>query len=300
MSGLHVSVTGSGPRALLVHGSMSFGALAFSGQSPLEAEFELHVVDRRGFGRSPDPTAPVDFESDAHDIAELLDRPTHLLGHSYGGIVCILAALQRPAAVRSLTVIEPPLFGVAPDDPAVALLVERIREHVDACSGMSEEEYLHGFLASWGLELGPRPTLNDVARRSVRRSMDERPPAEARVPLDELARAPFPVLVVRGGWDAVPATARDLGGRAFIAVCDVLVARLGAELAVFPGAAHQPQLLGEPFNRRIAQFWLKAAAAHDREHEHDAEPERGQEPEQGEDLDTEEVCPTLRGDSDQR
>jgi pimeloyl-ACP methyl ester carboxylesterase len=258
MSDLHVTVTGSGPRALLVHGSMSFGALAFSEQRPLQAEFELHVVDRRGFGRSPAAAGPLDFESDAADIAELLDRPTHLLGHSYGGIVCMLAAVQRPAAVRSLTLIEPPLFGVAMDDPAVALMVERIGEHVDASGGTSEEEYLRGFLGSWGLELGPRPTLNDIARRSVRRSMDERSPAEARVPLAELARAPFPVLVVRGGWDAVPTTARDLGGRAFSAVCDVLVARLGAELAVFPGAAHQPQLLGEPFNRRIAEFWRRS------------------------------------------
>lgn len=258
MSDLHVAVTGSGPPALLVHGSMSFGALAFSEQRPLAEEFELHIVDRRGFGRSPDATAPVDFESDADDIAELLDRPAHLLGHSYGGIVCMLAAAQRPEAVRSLTVIEPPAFRLAPDDPAVAVIVERIGEHVDACGGMSEEEYLRGFLGSWGFQFGSGPTLNDVARRSVRRSMDERPPAEARIPLDELARAPFPVLVVRGGWDAVPAAARDLGGRAFNAVCDVLVARLAAELAVFPGAAHQPQLLGEPFNRRIAEFWRES------------------------------------------
>ncbi len=66
------------------------------------------------------------------------------------------------------------------------------------------------------------------------------------------------MLVARGGWDAVSAPARELAGQAFIAVCDVLVARLGAELAVFPGAAHQPQLLGEPFNRRIAAFWHSA------------------------------------------
>jgi pimeloyl-ACP methyl ester carboxylesterase len=258
MSDLHVAVTGWGPRALLVHGSMSFGALAFSEQRPLQTEFELHVVDRRGFGRSPDAAAPVDFESDAADIAELLDRPIHLLGHSYGGIVCMLAAALRPASVRSLTVIEPPLFGLAPDDPAVALMVERIGDHVDACGGTSEEEYLRGFLGSWGFEFGPGPTLNDVARRSVRRSMDERLPAEARIPLDELARAPFPVLVARGGWDTVPAAARDMGGRAFIAVCNELVARLGAEEAVFPGAAHQPQLLGEPFNRCIAHFWRES------------------------------------------
>jgi pimeloyl-ACP methyl ester carboxylesterase len=255
MSDLHVSVTGSGPRALLVHGSMSFGALAFSEQRPLQAEFELHVVDRRGFGRSPDAPMPVDFETDAADIAELLDRPTHLLGHSYGGIVCMLAAVLRPAAVRSLTVIEPPVFGLAPDDPAVAPMLEGIADHVDPGDDMTEEEYLRRFLGSWGFDRRPGPTLNDVARRAVRRSMEERSPAEADIPLAELARAPFPVLVARGGWDAVPPAARELGGRAFITVCDMLVARLGAELAVFPGAAHQPQLLGEPFNRRIAEFW---------------------------------------------
>jgi pimeloyl-ACP methyl ester carboxylesterase len=258
MSDLHVSVTGSGPRALLVHGSMSFGALAVSEQRPLAAEFELHVVDRRGFGRSPGAAGPVDFETDAADIAELLDRPAHLLGHSYGGIVCMLAAALRPAAVRSLTMIEPPLFEVALADPAVALLDERIGRHARGSAGMTEEEYLHGFLGAWGFDLGPGPTLNDVARRSVRRSIGERSPTRAHVP-EELAHAPFPVLVARGGWDAVPPGVREQAGAAFIAVCDVLVAQLHAELAVFPGASHQPQLLGEPFNRRIAGFWRAAA-----------------------------------------
>jgi pimeloyl-ACP methyl ester carboxylesterase len=258
MSDLHISVSGSGPLALLVHGSMGFGALAFSEQRPLAAEFELHVVDRRGFGRSPDGAGPVDFEAEAAEIAGLLDRPAHVLGHSYGAIVCMLAAALRPAAVRSLTVIEPPAFGLAMDDPAVALLDERIRSHTGRAGGMTEEEYLRGFLGSWGFDPGPGPTLNAVARRSVRRSVGERSPAEAQIPLAELAEAPFPVLVARGAWDAVSAPVRDLAGRAFIAVCDVLVARLGAELAVFPGAAHQPQMLGEPFNRRIAAFWHAA------------------------------------------
>lgn len=257
MSGLHVAVTGSGPPALLVHGSMSFGALAFSGQRPLAEEFELHIVDRRGFGRSPDAAGPVDFEADAAEIAELLDRPAHLLGHSYGGIVCMLAAARRPEAVRSLTVIEPPAFGLASNDPAVALMVAQIAGHIQASAGMSEEEYLRGFLGSWGFDLGSGPALNDTARRSVRRSMGERSPAEAQIPLDELARAAYPVLVARGAWDAAPAAARAVAGRAFAAVCDVLVARLGAEQAVFPGASHQPQLLGEPFNSRIAAFWAR-------------------------------------------
>ncbi len=258
MSDLHVAVIGSGPAAVLVHGSMSFGALAFSEQRPLGAEFELHVVDRRGFGRSPDGAGPVEFEPETDDLAELLDRPAHLLGHSYGAIVCMLAAARRPESVRSLALVEPPAFGLVRGDPAVELMVERLDRHIRAAAGMTEEEYLRGFLGAWGFDLGTGPTLNDVARRSVRRSIGERTPLDVDIPLDALAAAPFPVLVARGGWDAVPAPARDIGGRAFIAVCDLLVRRLGAEPAVFPGAAHQPQLLGEPFNRRIAEFWRAA------------------------------------------
>jgi pimeloyl-ACP methyl ester carboxylesterase len=258
MPGLHVAVSGSGPPAFLVHGSMSFGALAFSEQRPLADEFELHVVDRRGFGRSPDGEGRVDFDAEAGELAELLDAPAHLLGHSYGAIVCMLAAVRRPQAVRSLAVIEPPAFGLVADHPAVREMVARLEAVIRGGADMTEEEYLRGFLGAWGLELGGGPTLNAVARRSVRRSIGERLPTEAEIPLEALAAAPFPILVARGGWDAVPPAALAIGGRAFIAVCDLLVQRLGAESAVFPGTAHQPQLLGEPFNRRIAQFWRAA------------------------------------------
>ena len=258
MPGLHVDVTGSGTPAVLVHGSFSFGALAFSEQRPLAAEFELHVVDRRGFGRSPDGSGPVDFEAEAPEIAALLDPPAHLLGHSYGAIVCMFAAALRPGAVRSLTVVEPPAFGLVRGDPAVDLLVERLRAHKRDGAGLVEEDYLRGFLDAWGFDLGPPPRLNDTARRSVRRSVGERSPHEAEIPFAALAEAPFPVLVARGAWDAVPAPAREVGGHAFIAVCDVVAANLGAEVAVFPGAAHQPQLSGEPFNRRVAEFWRAA------------------------------------------
>jgi len=50
---------------------------------------------------------------------------------------------------------------------------------------------------------------------------------EAEIPLDDLAAAPFPKLVVSGGHSA-----------AFDAVVDVLVDRLGAEHAVVRGAGH--------------------------------------------------------------
>ena len=256
---LNMESWGEGERVLLVHGSMSFGELAFSEQRPLADRWRLDVVDRRGFGGSPDPPGRVDFETDARDIAALLDNPAHLLGQSYGGVACLLAAGLRPDGVRSLSVFEPPAFALARGHPAVEAIVTRIAHHVETAQSLTEEAFLHGFLDAWGLDLGPPQTLGARTRRGVRSTMTERPPWEAEVPLDVLAAARAPLLVVRGAWDTVAPAARDLAGAAFAAVCAVLVGRLDAAEAVFPGAAHQPQLLGERFNDRVEAFWRAAS-----------------------------------------
>jgi len=66
--------------------------------------------------------------------------------------------------------------------------------------------------------------------------MAERLPWEAEIPLDELAAAPFPKLVVSGAHHP-----------AFDAVCDVLEERLGAQRAILPGAGHSlPRAPGYP------------------------------------------------------
>jgi pimeloyl-ACP methyl ester carboxylesterase len=39
------------------------------------------------------------------DLAEVLaEEPTHLVGHSYGGVASLIAAAQVPGSVQSLTV----------------------------------------------------------------------------------------------------------------------------------------------------------------------------------------------------
>jgi hypothetical protein len=79
--------------------------------------------------------------------------------------------------------------------------------------------------------------------QGARTLMVERPPWEAEPPLDELAAAPWPKLVVSGAHSD-----------AFEAVCDVLELRLGAERAVLPGAGHSIPRLGEPFNALLESF----------------------------------------------
>jgi hypothetical protein len=82
--------------------------------------------------------------------------------------------------------------------------------------------------------------------QGVRTLMVERLPSEADPPLEELAQAPFPKLVVSGGHSA-----------AFDAVADALVQRLGAERATLPGAAHNAQQ-APGFNELLAAFVSRA------------------------------------------
>ena len=128
MPGIHVEHWGAGPPVLLVHGSVTGGAMTWDAQRPLAQLWHLFVVDRRGYFPNP-PVEVEDFEVDAGDVAELLTEPMHLVGHSYGGVVALLAAAQRPGMVRSLTVNEPPAFGLLPDAS-----VAELRRVADALS----------------------------------------------------------------------------------------------------------------------------------------------------------------------
>jgi pimeloyl-ACP methyl ester carboxylesterase len=67
---------------------------------------------------------------DAADVVELLGDGAHLVGHSYGGVVAMLAAGLRPQAVRSLALIEPSWLRVAAHDPPVVAALERMREGI--------------------------------------------------------------------------------------------------------------------------------------------------------------------------
>jgi len=251
-TGLNVTVWGDGEPAVFVHGSFGWGEETWSEQRPLADSYRLLLVDRRGFGDSP-ASGRVDFERDAADVAELLQDGAHLVGHSYGGVVSLLAAARNPQAVRSLTVIEPPALALVRGNPVVEEFIVGVDDAMREARDPSD--FQARFLRNFGFPARDgRLTGRDL--EAARSSWTERSPAEAEIPFDELGGVH--TLVVRGDWASVPPAAAARGRVIFHAVCDVLVDRLGAETATFQ-SAHNPQLLGEPFNERLRAFWEAAA-----------------------------------------
>ena len=223
----------------MVNAELTWGA-----QKPLADRFEIVAPNRRGFPPGPD-VERVDFEDEAVWLEPFLLPGTHLVGHSYGGVISLFAAARHPELLRSLTVIEPPAFGAARGIPAADEFMARVEEHWT--NGPRDPgEFLQGFLALVGSSIPPGD-FNPELLQGARTLMVERPPSEAVIPFDELAGTPFPKLVVSGGHSA-----------AFDAVCDVLEERLGAERAVLPGAGHSVQRLGEPFNELLVSFVERA------------------------------------------
>jgi pimeloyl-ACP methyl ester carboxylesterase len=234
-------------RIVLVHGSVMGGRGTWAAQRPLAERFELLVLDRPGFPPNP-PVERIDFETDAALVAGLLEEGDHLVGHSYGGIVSLLAAASRPDVLRSLTVIEPPCTRVAAGVPEVDAFARAGMELYATARSGEPDEYLRRFLAAVGSEFDPPSPLPPELERGARNLAIERGPWEADIPLAALAGTPFPKLVVSGAHlDA------------YDVICDVLERELRAERIVLPGYGHAVQRHPD-FNDRLADFVGSASA----------------------------------------
>jgi len=207
---------------LLVHGGASprttWGVLA-----PLAVRWTLALVHRRGYPPSPPAEDRQDFEVDAADLLPLLGPSVHVVAHSYGVLGTLLAAANSARPVRSLTLIEPPLYYLVPDDAEVARVGNAVLiDGLDADPAMLRE-FLH---LAGAPELDDGPLPEDVAR-GVRRAQGGRLPGGARPALEILRAEGVPSLVASGGHAS-----------GLERICDALAVRLDAQRVVAPGAGH--------------------------------------------------------------
>lgn len=166
------------------------------------------------------------------------------MGHSYGALVALVAARERPEAVRSLVLAEPPLFH-ATDHPAAGALQEGLSQLL--ASPVGDREFLTAFLHLVGTDVADLPPeLVDELSAMVPAVRRARHPWQARVPVAELAGA-VPTVLVSGAHHP-----------AFTAVCEALSEQLGAQHHVVDGAGHEVQLVAEEFNALLLRLWRTA------------------------------------------
>jgi len=119
--------SGEGPPLVLVHGALASHQRWISILPELEKQFTVYAIDRRGRGESGDASTYA-IEREFEDVAAVVDSigdGVNVLGHSYGALCVLEAALLTPN-FRRLVAYEPPPAPV-PDG-----LMERIQDLLDA------------------------------------------------------------------------------------------------------------------------------------------------------------------------
>ena len=113
---LEYELTGTGEPVVLVHGGLLADENApLTRERALTDRYTVLNYHRRGFAGSTATPAPATIDDQAADCLALMRAvgfdSAHVVGHSLGGAIALQLALDAPAAVRSLVLLEPALMG---------------------------------------------------------------------------------------------------------------------------------------------------------------------------------------------
>jgi len=233
---LHIEIAGAGEPVLLIHSS------GFSGRQWSRLAAELVALGKRavipdltGHGRSPPwpEPAPFSFHVDVDAVAALLRElgGAHVVGHSYGGLIALHAALAEPAALRSLQLFDPVAFGAL--DPVADRDVLEVLFDLDLPGVGDPERWLRTFVEFWGGS-GSWDALREPVRDEFRRvAWVVRQGVESllmdRTPIAAYSALRVPVQIMTGEHSPLPARRVDQR------LADAIE---GARLHVVTGAGH--------------------------------------------------------------
>ncbi|MCU1548401.1 MAG: hypothetical protein JWO29_1352, partial [Arthrobacter sp.] len=183
----------------------SFGAAAWPKQHGMALSYDALFLRRHGFDAAAEPLES-DFAADAGIVlGSLMDDGRgaaggHVVAHSQGVISAMMAAVERPDLVRSLTLVEPACLSLTAELPATAAHRALMQPLFDIRHQLSdddfEREYVRRAFAAHAPGWESAPDTAE-ARSAARRLRLQAPPWEA--PLEIVPGVP--TLVLTGGWE---------------------------------------------------------------------------------------------------
>ncbi len=181
-------------RIVFVHGSGRFGAAAWPRQHGLALDYDALFVKRRGFDATAEPVSS-DFLADRDIVIESLGDGGHVVAHSQGAIAAMLAAVQAPALVRSLVLVEPACLSITAELPATQAYRTRLEPLFSRRLAMTDDDFSGEFIRI--AHAMAAPPVTDASRREAHRLRMQAPSWEA--PLEIVPGVP--TLVLTGGWE---------------------------------------------------------------------------------------------------
>jgi len=120
---IHVRIGGNGPPVVMLHGFGDTGDMWAPVAAVLVEDHTVVVPDLRGMGLSSHPESGYDKKTQAHGIAQVMDKlkveSAALVTHDIGNMVGYAFAAQFPARVTRWVIIDAPLPGIGPWDEII-------------------------------------------------------------------------------------------------------------------------------------------------------------------------------------
>ena len=242
---LYIEAAGAGEPLILLHHGLGC-TRDWDGVAPRLAE-HYHVIayDRPGYGRSaasaPRSMLGADaFERDAEDLIALLDRlgieSAHLVGHSDGATIGLIAAARWPQRVRTLVSEAAHIYFEA---IGYASVRRALSWGLDHPAGQQYLRSRHG-------DYGPQ-----VLRMFAAHWIEHTSPDWTLLPLVREVRCP--TLVVQGTDDNYGTERQPR---------DIAAAIPGAVLWLIDGVGHEPHVeLADAYVQRVLEFIQQSHAA---------------------------------------